>query len=125
MKKAMFVLGMAFAGYIGYALVEMTDHFVSLQTFIDVVTLGATVACFVGLWKSKRWALRLSWGLALAALAWGVYLIYFVWTFWLFEEPTLREQIANVLHPRVSIFVIFPAAWLIYFTRPKVRVLFV
>ncbi len=30
MKKTMLILGMAFAGYMGYALVEMTDRFVSL-----------------------------------------------------------------------------------------------
>lgn len=115
---------MVFSGYLGYALVDMTDKLVSLQTVLDAVIFIAIIACFVGLWKSRRWALGLSWGLAAAALVWGCYLIHFVWMFWLFESPTLMERIANVLHPRVSVFVIFPAAWLIYFTRSKIRELF-
>ena len=124
MKKTMFILGMAFSCYIGYALVDMTDKLVSLQAVLDAGIFLAIAACFVGLWRSKRWALRLSWVLAAAALVWGGYLIHFVWTFWLFSSPTLAERITNVLHPRVSVFVIFPAAWLIYFTRPKIRALF-
>ena len=124
MKKTMLIFGMLFAGYIGYALVDMTDRLVSLRTGLNAGIFIAVVVCFVGLWKSKRWALWFSWGLALAALVWGCYLIHFVWTFWLFASPTLSERIANVLHPRVSVFVIFPVAWLIYFTRSKVRALF-
>ncbi len=125
MKKIMLISGMMFAGYLSYALVEMTDRLFSLQTALDAGILIAMVACFTGLWRSRRWALWLSWGLALAAFAWGCYLIYFVWTFWLFAAPTLTERIVNVLHPRVSVFVIFPVIWLIYFTRPKRRSLFV
>ena len=124
MKKAMFILGMAFSGYIGYALVDMTDRLISLQAVLDAGIFIAMVACFAGLWRSKRWALWLSWGLALVALVWGCYLIHFVWTFWIFSSPTLMERIGNVLHPRVSVFVIFPVVWLIYFTRPKTRALF-
>lgn len=125
MKKTMLILGMAFAGYISYAFIEMTDRLVSIQTVVNVGIFIAMVACFAGLWRSKRWALWLSWVLALAAFVWGISLIHFVWTFWIFAAPTLMERIANVLHPRVSIFVIFPVAWLIYFTRPKVRALFI
>ena len=124
MKKTMLMLGMAFAGYLGYALVEMTDRFLSFQTVLDAGIFIAIIACFVGLWKSKRWALWLSWGLAVAALVWGCYLIHFVWTFWIFESPTLMERIGNVLHPRVSVFVIFPVVWLLYFSHPKIRALF-
>jgi len=124
MKKIMLVLGMAFAGYMGYALVEMTDRFLSLQTAVDALIVIAGIVCFWGLWRSRRWALWLSLALALAAFVWGCYLVNFVWTFWLFNAPTLTEQILNVLHPRVSVFVVFPAAWLIYFSRPKVRALF-
>lgn len=124
MKKIMLVLGIVFAGYISYALVEMTDRLVSLQTVLDTGLFIAMVTCFIGLWRFKRWALRLSWVLAAAALVWGCYLVYFVWTFRLFAAPTLMERIINVLHPRVSVFVIFPAAWLIYFIRPKIRAMF-
>ena len=80
MKKTMFVLGMAFAAYMGYALVEMTDRLVSLETVFDAGIFIAVVTCFIGLWRSKRWALWLSWGLAVAALVWGCYLAHFVWT---------------------------------------------
>jgi hypothetical protein len=124
-KKIMFILGMAFAGYIGSALVEMTDRFLSLQTVLDAAIFIAVFICFAGLWRSRRWALWLSWGLAAAALALGGYLVHFSWTFWIFETPTLMERILSVLHPRVSVLVIFPVAWLIYFTRPKIRALFV
>jgi hypothetical protein len=77
-----------------------------------------------GTLEVKRWALWLSWVLAAAAFVWGSYLVHFVWTFWIFAAPTLMERIGNVLHPRVSVFVIFPAVWLFYFTRGKVRALF-
>ena len=116
---------MAFAGYLSYALVEMTDRLLSLQAVLDAGILIAMGVCFTGLWRSRRWGLWLSWGLALAAFVWGCYLLYFVWTFWLFAAPTLTERILNVLHPRVSVFVIFPGVWLLYFTRPKARALLV
>lgn len=115
---------MAFAGYVGYALVDMTDRLLSCQALLDVVVFIAVIVCFSGLWRSKRWALWLSGVLAVAALAWGCYLIHFVWTFWLFAAPTLKERIADVLDPRVSVFVVFPVVWLFYFSRPKVRALF-
>ena len=99
MKKIMLVLGIVFAGYISYALVEMTDRLVSLQTVLDTGLFIAMVTCFIGLWRFKRWALRLSWVLAAAALVWGCYLVYFVWTFRLFAAPTLMERIVNVLRP--------------------------
>jgi len=124
MKKIMYILGIMFSGYLGYALVESTSQLVSLEGGIAAGVFTAMIGCFVGLWKARRWALWLSWALAVAALAWGGYLIHFVWTFWIFAAPTLKEQIVNVLNPRVSVFVIFPAVWLVYFTRPKVRALF-
>ncbi|MFH0985565.1 MAG: hypothetical protein V1882_08520 [Candidatus Omnitrophota bacterium] len=124
MKKVMFILGMAFAGYLCYALIEMTEKFFSFQTALDIVIFTSVIGCFIGLWKSKRWALWLSWVLAAAAFIWGCYLIHFVWTFWIFAAPTLMERIGNVLNPRVSVFVVFPAVWLFYFTRAKVRALF-
>ena len=125
MRQIMLILGMLFACYIGYALVDMTSRFFSFQTVLDAWIFTSIIACFLGLWRLKRWALWLSWGLALAAFAWGCYLIHFVWTFWLFSSPTLMERIGNVLNPRVSVFVIFPILWLIYFTQPKTKAFFV
>ena len=43
MRKIMLILGMIFAGYMSYAMIEMTDKLVSLQTVLDVVILVAMV----------------------------------------------------------------------------------
>ena len=122
--KVIMTLGMVFAAYAGYALVSMTDRLVSWGSLLDVVIFIAMILCFWGLCTLKRWAPLLSLVLALAALGWSFQLVRFVWTFWIFQEPTLLDRVANELHPRVSVFFLFPAFWLFYFTRPKIRAFF-
>ena len=74
-----------------------------------------------GMWRFRRWGLWLSWGLAAAALILGCYWAHFAWTFWLFKEPTMWERVGAVaLNPLILLWLGAPAAWLIYFTRPKI-----
>lgn len=122
--KVLIGLGMIFAVYTGLVLIEMTDEALSWQGFFDAGIFLATAFCFWGLWRSRAWALGLSYVLALAALAWGGFLVHFVLTFWIFDEPTVWESLVNVLHPRVSVFVLFPLIWLFYFSRAPVRAVF-
>jgi len=108
------LLGLAFGVYVCYALVMMNDQIRSAWTLLHAAIFSALILCAVGLWKSKAWALRLSLILALAALGFGFYLAHFVWTFWIFEKPTTLERIRSILHPRVSIFLVFPVIWVLY-----------
>ncbi len=114
-------LGVLFIGYACYALVMMNDKSLLGWNVLYASIFVATLFCAWGLSKSKPWALWLSLGLALAALGLGCDLAHFAWTFWIFEEPTLPKRILAVIHPRLSIFLIFPVAWLIYFTRLSFR----
>ena len=77
-----------------------------------------------GLWRLRRWALRLSWALAAAAFAVGCYWAHFAWTFWLFQEPTFWDRVRAVLHPLILLWLCTPAAWLVYFTRRHVTIRF-
>ena len=77
-----------------------------------------------GMWRFRRWALRLSWVLAAAAFAVGSYWAHFAWTFWLFQDPTPWDRVRAVLNPLILLWGAAPAAWLWYFTRPHVTVLF-
>ena len=119
--KTFVLLGAAFGGYVVYALVAITDRLLSWWTPLHAAISIALVICVWGLWKAKRWAWRLSLFLALAAFGFGCYVAHFVWTFWIFEKPTLLDRLLDELHPRVSVFWIFPVVWILYFTRRRVR----
>lgn len=94
----------------------------------DLQAILLTVPCFVaaviavvGLWYFKRWALWLSRAVALAALAFGIYIAHFAWTFWLFQTPTLRDRILAVLRPQISLYLILPVIWLIISFLPSFK----
>ena len=70
-----------------------------------------------GMWRFRRWALRVSWLLATAAFALGCYWAHFAWTFWLFQDPTLWDRVRAVLNPLILLWLGGPVAWLVYFTR--------
>jgi len=78
-----------------------------------------------GMWRFRRWALRLSWILAAAALLIGCYWAHFAWTFWLFQEPTLWDRVRAVFNPPILLWLGGPAAWLSYCTRRHVTSRFV
>ena len=106
-----------FGIYVFYCIWMMADEKPILWEIL--YAFGATVS-LVSLWgvmKSKGWAVFLSCALMLAALAFGINLVHFVWTFWIFKEPTFVDRILSALHPRVSVFIIFPVVWLAYFSR--------
>ena len=119
--KVLILLGFAFGIYVCFALFAMEKSLASWWTVLSAAISLTLLICVGGLWKAKRWALKLSLVLALAALGLAAYLVHFVWTFWIFEKPTLLKRILDELHPRVSLFWIFPLVWLFYFTRPKVK----
>lgn len=88
---------------------------------IGAIVFAASVLCAWGMWRMRRWALKLSWFIALAVFVCGCYGVYFMWTFWMSGEPTLWDRIKSVLHPLVVMHFVLPVFWLIYFTRPNVK----
>lgn len=92
-----------------------------LGGMLSLIGVGAGVW---GMWRLRRWALRLSWALAAAAFAVGCYWAHFAWTFWLFQEPTIWDRVRAVLNPLILLWLGAPAAWLVYFTRPMVTARF-
>lgn len=88
------------------------------------VALIGVLLCAWGLLCLRRWALWLSWALALGVLGLGCFGVWFAWSFWLSEEPTLVDRVKAVLNPQVSLTVLCPILWLIYFTRAKIRAQF-
>lgn len=92
-----------------------------LGGMLSLIGVGAGVW---GMWRLRRWALRLSWALAAAAFAVGCYWVHFAWTFWLFQEPTIWDRVRAVLNPLILLWLGAPTAWLVYFTRPMVTARF-
>lgn len=80
--------------------------------------------CSWGMWRLRRWALWLSWVLALWALGFGCFGVWFAWSFWFFQEPTLVDRVKAVLHPQITLRLLCPILWLLYFTRAKIRAQF-
>lgn len=102
--------GSAGGGWVLWATVSNREW---LPTVLAFLFLAGLAAAAHGLWRERMWALWLGRVLAAAAFAFGVYLVHFAWTFWLFEEPTLEDRIGAVLRPQVSIFAVIPVLWLI------------
>ena len=110
--------GGLFGGYAAVVLmVGIREPAWVLGGLLFLIGVGASVW---GLWRLRRWALRLSWALAAAAFAVGCYWAHFAWTFWLFQEPTIWDRVRAVLNPLILLWLGAPAAWLWYFTRPYV-----
>lgn len=84
----------------------------------------STILCAWGMWHMRRWALRLSWLIAIVIFVAGCFGVRFAWGFWLFKEPRLAERIMAVLDLQISLTVIFPIIWLFYFTQQRVKALF-
>ncbi|OGX07047.1 MAG: hypothetical protein A2Z88_03065 [Omnitrophica WOR_2 bacterium GWA2_47_8] len=118
----LFAAAVAFGVYVFYCLlmIQLDDRDLPWMV-VDVLDFILFPICLWGLKSQKRWALRLSFLLAAQALALGITLVHFVWTFWIFEEPTLWERILSALHPRVSIFIIFPVVWFLFFAKKENR----
>ena len=113
--------GLAGSGYVAYFTLQDEDF---VWSMLSAVFILATLASGYGLWRMQRWALKLSWALAVWALAFGMYIAYFRWTFWLFQTPSLLDRILAVFDPRGSLYLIVPALWLIYSCRHSVRLQF-
>ena len=113
-----------FGIYLLYCLWMMANEKPILWSIVFGLETLVFAACLWGLKHLKYWALFLSRVLMLAALGLGIYLVRFVWTFWIFEQPTVMDRIMNALNPRVSIFVIFPVFWFVFFSRPRNNSLF-
>ena len=77
-----------------------------------------------GMWRFRRWALRVSWMLAAAAFLVGCYWAHFAWTFWLFQEPTFWDRVRAVLNPLILLWLGGPLAWLAFFTRRDITARF-
>ena len=119
--KIIYLLGAAFSIYMFYALFAIHDQLLTWWNLLNIFLLILTLICAWGLWKKKSWALVLSFLLALGALGLGGYLVHFVWTFWIFEKPSLLDRVLSTLHPRVSVFVLFPILWFLFFNRKSVK----
>ena len=113
-----------FGCYVFYCLWMMHDEKNLLWMLIYTIEWIASIICILGLRRLNYYSLILSYLLMLGALGIGIYLVHFVWTFWIFEQPTVFRRIINALNPRVSVFIIFPVFWFIFFSRPHNRDLF-
>lgn len=88
---------------------------------VTALFLIGSLGSVYGMWRYQRWALVLSRVLAGAAFLFGCYVAHFAWTFWLFQEPTLRDRIFAVLRPQISLFLVGPILWMILSVLPNVK----
>lgn len=124
MKKTKIMIGMfgilMLAETAWFLILMLQDH-AWVWIFGTCVYLLLLIASCAGMWKSKKWALYLSWFLASVAFGFGCYMAHFAWTFWLFKEPTLMERIRAVLHPSVSSYLAIPLLWFLFTLRHRFR----
>lgn len=117
-------LGAVLALVLGSRILAGSGH-EPLWKAAGVVTLLATAFTAWWMWRLRRWALWMSWLLAVGALVIGGAGAHFIWSFRPFEEPTVWERARGViLHLPVMASLICPLIWLAYFTRPAVRARF-
>ncbi len=113
------VAALLFGIYAFYCFWMIVDEKTPLWGILYGIGLSAYIVCLWGIGRRKAWAVPLSYALMLGAFGFGCYLVHFVWTFWIFQKPTLTENILNTLHPRISAFIIFPVVWIVYFMRRR------
>ena len=113
------LLGTLFGSYGGFWLIFASGADLIWRT-LGGLTLIASGLTARGMWRLRRWALRMSCVLAVLALLLGFYLFFVMskLNFELFPKATLLDKSMFVLWP---LFLIFPVIWLIYFTRSSVK----
>ena len=112
------ILGAAGSSWLLFAMIADRDLPWSLGGSAYLVGIGFSAW---GMWRWRRWALWLSWVLAAVTFGIGCYFAHFVWTFWLFKEPTFWDRVRALLHPFVISSLAGSLLWLNYFARPSVR----
>ena len=85
------------------------------------IYMAFLIAALIGMWQGRTGALRLSRVLAVVLFGFGCWAANFAWTFWLFEEPTLRDRILAVVHPQISIYWAGPVIWFLLSALPRIR----
>ncbi|MFZ5802027.1 MAG: hypothetical protein ACOY3K_02795 [Candidatus Omnitrophota bacterium] len=103
-------------GWILWQVIPEKDVPWILGASLYAILLALAVA---GMWQGRAVAKNLGRALALGAFGFGCWMAHFAWTFWIFKEPSLADRVLAVLHPRVLLFLVLPAAWLVWSFRRK------
>lgn len=97
---------------------EATGMVDRVVTIIGIVTLVGLVASCLGMIfdgkVARKWLLAFN----VPYLALGCFAVYFQWTFWLLESPTLRHRIRGVF-PIFLLGVALPLFIFYYFRKPN------
>jgi len=97
---------------------EATDAVDVAITVTGIVTLAGLIASCLGMIfdgkVSRKWLLAFN----VPYLMLGCFAVYFRWTFWLLESPTLRHRIREVF-PMFLLGVALPLFVLYYFRKPN------
>ena len=117
--KPILAAGALYGLYVFYILTMLFDGKALYPVIagVDSVLFLLYVYSLWGIKTEKRGLRWVCYALMATGFGLGVYLIHFSWTFWIFHEPTLKERVLNILHPRVSVLVIFPVVWALYFRK--------
>lgn len=94
----------------------------TMRKFAVIGIFSVTIlATAIGMWFLKRWALLLSFLIALIFFGFGCFGVWFGLYFYPNDLPPFSYRLWHaVASPFVLPFLVLPVLWIIYFTRPKV-----
>ena len=90
----------------------------TLSAFIGIVTLVGLILTSLALFFGKDGARVPFLIFNFIYLIFGGFAVYFYWTFWLFQEPTIMDRVITTAAPFV-IGIVLPIALFRYFLRKK------
>jgi hypothetical protein len=81
-----------------------------------VIILTGLITCAIFLLTGKKQARKWFIFFNLPYLAFGLYVMQFAWTFWIFKTPTLMDRIKAIAAP-LLVGVVIPIAVVLYFLK--------
>lgn len=102
------------AGMIAWLLVDSFKQQATIWILVHSLATLIFLSSIPGVWFSRRLSVNMSLVVAAYFFGLGIYLAYLGWNLWIFQTPTLFDQICAAFPMHVILLITIPILWIIF-----------